>query len=242
MFDGSAKRKIIIREVSFVKKLHDKIMSANLGKRLKRIILAALCVAVLGGGISAGLLWPQINEIVSTGQELRLEESKLEQEDRDGSNEKQDEERLHKEHDEKNQREYDKDHEEWKRLRASISRPSPAAFAAVGITILLLGLSGIAFWLEMTAWLYQKAVLAGMNGSLWALLGIAGNVFALVLFLVIREYIREKCPACGYWQEKGGLCCGRCGEKMHTVCPSCGAKNDIADRFCSFCGKKMDGE
>ena len=39
-----------------MKKLQEKIMAASFGRLLKRWVIAALCVALLGGGISAALL------------------------------------------------------------------------------------------------------------------------------------------------------------------------------------------
>lgn len=37
------------------------------------------------------------------------------------------------------------------------------------------------------AWLYRSAVNAGMNKSLWMILGLAGNVLAVAAFLIVRD-------------------------------------------------------
>ena len=47
-----------------MKKLQEKIMRASFGKLLKRWVIAALCVTLLGGGVSAALLSPQIRRCV----------------------------------------------------------------------------------------------------------------------------------------------------------------------------------
>ena len=41
-----------------MKNLRERIMAANFSKLLKRWIIAALCVALLGGGVSVALLAP----------------------------------------------------------------------------------------------------------------------------------------------------------------------------------------
>lgn len=43
-----------------MKNFRERIMTASFDKLLKRWIIAALCVAFLGGGVSAALLAPQI--------------------------------------------------------------------------------------------------------------------------------------------------------------------------------------
>lgn len=208
-------------------KLGAKIMNARFGKLLKLWIAAALCVALLGGGISAVLLRPQISEAATAVQTLFERRDKWEQE-------------LHDTHEEDDRLE--RRHENRFEIEEFpiISRPSNAALFSVGITGLLTGLLGIAFWLGMAAWLYQAAVRSGMKGLLWGLLGLLGSIFTAVVFLIVRSFIREKCPACGRWQEKDNLFCHNCGEKMQNVCPSCGARSGIGAAYCPSCGERMD--
>lgn len=74
----------------------------------------------------------------------------------------------------------------------------------MGATALLCGLLALAFWLLVAAWLYQAAVLSAMSGPLWGVLGLVGNVFAVVLFVIVRSFLRRKCPACGAKLEDAG--------------------------------------
>ena len=43
------------------------------------------------------------------------------------------------------------------------------------------------YWLLTAAWLYRSAVNAGMNKSLWMILGLVGNLLAVAVFLVVRD-------------------------------------------------------
>ena len=106
------------------------------------------------------------------------------------------------------------------------------------ISSLLCELLAVTFWLLIAAWLYQAAVLSGMNGLLWALLGLGGNVFAVVMFLLIRSFARKKCSSCGRWQKKGSFC-RACGVKLKKTCPTCGTECEADDVFCASCGSSL---
>ena len=43
------------------------------------------------------------------------------------------------------------------------------------------------YWLLTAAWLYRSAVNAGMNKSLWMILGLVGNLLAVAAFLIVRD-------------------------------------------------------
>lgn len=225
-----------------MKNLQEKVMKANFGRSFRRWLIAVLCVALLGGGVSAFLLRPQISEAAAAVQQIQMQESQWEQEYRSDRHDKNDREREDREPDEKHDTEGRKDHDKEDLLLASVSRPSTAAFFSVGVTGLLLGLLGIAFWLGTAAWLYQLAALSDMNGMLWAVLGLCGNLFSAALFLVLRGFIRKKCPACSRWQKKGSDYCSACGQKFCTVCPSCGTGSSRENRYCPSCGAKLSGE
>ena len=55
-------------------KIHERIMRMNTGKHLKQIIIAVLCVLLIGGGLSAVMLRTQIGEVVTTVQKWDDEE------------------------------------------------------------------------------------------------------------------------------------------------------------------------
>lgn len=173
-----------------MKKLQEKIMTASFGRLLKRWIIAALCVALLGGGVSTVLLAPQIRETISVVQTIHQQKDQWEHDNPGGDHDREEGHRNRFEAEDV--------------LRASISRPSAAAVVSMGVTALLCGLLALAFWLLVAAWLYQAAVLSAMSGPLWGVLGLVGNVFAVVLFVIVRSFLRRKCPACGAKLEDAG--------------------------------------
>lgn len=211
-------------------KIREKIMQTNFAKALKRLIIAGVCVAVLGGGASAFLLRTQIGEAVTYVQQE--EKSGNEYDSQKGVGDWHGEDRENRER-------YDKERTD---LENVITRPSTAAKAAIGITGILCFLIGIYFYLLIAAWLYQAAVLAGMHGFLWFLLGLGGNVGAAVLFLLVRSLIRKKCETCGSYQPVKAKHCTKCGAALSVTCPQCGAVCGKDDRFCHNCGKSFKQE
>lgn len=119
-----------------------------------------------------------------------------------------------------------------------ISEPSTAAKVTVSVTCLLGFLSIVSFCVLTAAWLYQAATLSGMNGLLWGVLGLGGNLIVVVVFLIVRSFTRVKCPECGRWQKKARFC-RACGAQMTRGCPDCGAECGMDDVFCASCGRNL---
>lgn len=209
-----------------MKKVQEKIMTASFGRLLKRWIIAALCVALLSGGVSTVLLAPQIRETISVVQTIHQQKDQCEHDNPSGDHDREEGHRNRFEAEDV--------------LRASISRPSTAAVVSMGVTALLCGLLALAFWLLVAAWLYQAAVLSAMGGPLWGVLGLVGNVFAVVLFVIVRSFLRRKCPACGRWQNREAAYCSTCGSTMGRKCPDCGTNCPTDTRFCSACGARLE--
>lgn len=208
-----------------MKNLREKIMAASFGKLLKGWIIAMLCAVLLGGGMSAALLAPQIGETITAVQTMRQQKDQWERDfPRDGHYRREKHRKRFKAGDV---------------LRAGVTRPSAAAVASLVVTALLGGLLVLALWLLAAAWLYQAAELSGMSGPLWGALGLCGNVFAAALFTIVRSFLRKKCPACGKWQDKKAAYCVACGNVLSRSCPECGAGCPADDRFCSACGVKL---
>jgi hypothetical protein len=118
------------------------------------------------------------------------------------------------------------------------TQPSTGAMIVLGTYLTLLTLLFIAYWLLITAWLYQAATKASMNGLLWALLGFFFNLYAVIAFLVIRSFIRQSCYSCGARQKPATYCIA-CGTAMKHQCSECGELTDPKDSFCSKCGKAL---
>lgn len=201
-------------------------MTASFGRLLKRWIIAALCVALLGGGISTVLLAPQIRETISVVQTIHQQKDQWKHDD-PGDN--HDREEGHRDR-------FDAEDV----FRAGVTRPSAVAVVSMSVTALLCGLLALAFWLLVAAWLYQAAALSAMSGSLWGVLGPLGNVFAVVFFVIVRSFLGRRCPACGRWQNREATYCSACGNAMGRKCPDCGAGCPTDARFCSACGARLE--
>lgn len=118
-----------------MKKLNEKIMHWNFKRLWIRFLVISLCAALVGGGVSAVLMRPQLSEAVNA---LRQEEQ-----EQDG----QDDEARRGERGEGRRR--------FERL--AISEPSRAAKAAVGLTAAAALVLGVAYWLLTAAWVYRLA-------------------------------------------------------------------------------------
>lgn len=196
--------------------MKEKILQTNFVRLLKRLLLLALCVGLLGGGSSAFLLRTQIGEAVSYVQDTHFWD--------EGAGE---------------DRNTEPHRGEWLEPEAVVTPPSVPAIAAVSITGLLCALLALAFWLLVALWLYQAAILAKMNGSLWLLLGLVGSVGTVFLFILVRSLTRKKCDACGEYQPAKAQYCAKCGAALFVKCPVCGTAHKKVDLFCQSCGSPL---
>lgn len=80
---------------------------------------------------------------------------------------------------------YDAHHDEaWK---SQITPLTAMNYVIIGAVIMLMGIWVIPYWLTVVAWLYKSAAVAGMNLSLWAILGTFLNIFAVLAFWIVRD-------------------------------------------------------
>ncbi len=190
----------------------EKIRAANYARIFKWWLILGICVGLLGGGLSALLLRPQIQEAIAAEQT------------REGTPETA---RIEGEH-----------HGEHRQEALAISEPSAAAKVSLGFTAAAAVLFAGCYWLFFAGWLFQQAERSHMHGLLWGLLALGGNVFAAVLFFLVRSFSRRRCAGCGAWQRRGSFC-RSCGRKLILVCPGCGGKCTAGDHYCSSCGAAL---
>lgn len=207
-------------------KITSKILNINFPKKLKQLIVAALCVALLGGGLSAFLLREQIGEVVTSVQTWHENEDSYHTETDNTAADHRDalKEQRHKDDILENMH---------------ITEASTAAKVTVGITGALCVLAAAIYWLLIAAWLYKSAVMSGMNGLLWFLLGLCGNLFAAVFFSLVRSFLRKKCSSCGHYSSKTAKYCMECGAALIEQCTKCGEPVCANDKFCPSCGNHM---
>jgi ABC-type transport system involved in multi-copper enzyme maturation permease subunit len=103
-------------------------------------------------------------------------------------------------------------------------------------------------WLAVIVWVYRDAERRGMNGVLWALLVLIGNLIGLLIYLIVRNDEASKpkqtietrpCPNCQKYAAETFSFCPHCGAKMEYVCSSCGESADRTWKVCPHCGDKL---
>lgn len=219
------------------------------------LVVLAIAAAIAGGVILHS--YEGEDDAVTDAQSQSLQSEQEEQDEHSGNHEHQDENKdTHQnedasdhEHQDENDGEYDhrdergnqnagdsghehQDEHDDDRHFAAMTTTSKIALVCIGA---VLGTVGIVVRLFLAAWLYQAAELAGMNGMLWALLGLVGFVITALVFLIVRSF-RHRCPVCGRRQEKAEFC-RFCGAPMQQKCIACGLSIPDHSAFCPHCGK-----
>lgn len=223
-------------------KIHEKIMRADFAKSLRRLIILAVCVILLGGGISTAMLAPRIREAASGIRQREQDEREYrEAGERDGEKYREDSEGDgDSDYREGKERERGEEHDFLENM--TITTPTASAVITLGITALCCFLLLFLYWLLVAAWLYQAAVCSGMNGLVWFAVGIAGNVFGAIAFLLVRSFIRVRCPSCGAFLPVEARYCTKCGAAMYEKCTNCGEGCAVGDTFCYTCGKPLHAD
>lgn len=196
-----------------------RMLEYSFGKAAKSwlllLVVLAIAAAIAGGVILHS--YEGEDDAVTDAQSQSLQSEQEEQDEHSGDHE--------------HQGEYQDEHDDDRHF-AAMTTTSKIALVCIGA---VLGIAGIVVWLFLAAWLYQAAELAGMNGMLWALLGLVGFVITALVFLLVRSF-RHRCPVCGRRQEKTEFC-RFCGAPMQQKCIACGLSIPDHSAFCPHCGK-----
>ncbi len=144
--------------------MHEKVMREDYAKAYKLVILLAVVLAVLSAILIPLSLSQQIREAAALEQTYG-------EDHHDGEHDGHDSE------------------DAWKSQITPLTTGHFVLFGAAG----LLWLALLAwYWLLTAAWLYRSAVNAGMNKSLWMILGMVGNLLAVAAFLIVRDAPQRK--------------------------------------------------
>lgn len=82
-------------------------------------------------------------------------------------------------------------HDDWETHITPLTTGHFVLFGSLAVLWLALG---AVYWLLVIAWLYKNAVCAGMNKSLWPILGLFCNLFAVFAFLIVRDQPKRYKP------------------------------------------------
>ena len=103
-------------------------------------------------------------------------------------------------------------------------------FAAVAMFVYILVLGYIA----------ADAKRRGMRVVLWVLLAIfIPNAIGVVLYFILRESPKNRCPKCGTGVPSGSVYCPGCGTALMSLCPQCGRAVEPGWSHCTQCGSNL---
>ena len=145
--------------------MKDHVMNLDYTKTFKRIALLFIILAVVTAVAIPLSLSRQISDAAALKQQYAL----AEQAAADGTDNKD--------------REHDREHA-WKSQITPLNAVNYAIIGGLGVLWAVLALY---YWLAVVAWLYKSAVNEGMNKSLWPILGLFLNLFAVMAFCIVRD-------------------------------------------------------
>jgi hypothetical protein len=121
----------------------------------------------------------------------------------------------------------------------------PWYFGEFPSTILSLVL--LILWIMVIVWVYRDSERRGMNGVLWALLVLIGNLIGLLIYLIVRSDNlaptapkSRRCPDCGRPVSPEHQFCSHCGKKIEKTCPECSHPVEAGWKACPHCGCKLE--
>lgn len=112
----------------------------------------------------------------------------------------------------------------------------------------LMSLVLLIIWIAVIVWVYRDAEKRGMNGILWALLVLIGNLIGLIIYLIVRsDSSREppaksklrSCPECKQTVGPNYAFCPHCGSSIQNICPGCKKPTEKDWKVCPLCGEKL---
>ena len=143
------------------------VMTMNYAKSFKRIVILFVILAVVTAVAIPQSLSQQISDAAMLKQQYAAMENTADR--ADGEHHHED--------------------DAWK---SQITPLSAVNYAINGGLSVLWGVLALSYWLTVVAWLYKSAVNEGMNKSLWPILGIFFNVFAVMAFCIVRDQPKKK--------------------------------------------------
>ena len=95
-------------------------------------------------------------------------------------------------------------------------------------------------WILLIGYVNGDARRRGMRHVMWTLLAIfIPNAIGIILYFIVRERPRQKCPRCGKTVRGGFAFCPACGAEVSQSCPHCRGAIEPGWSHCPSCGKGL---
>lgn len=156
--------------------MKDLAMKLNYSKTFKRILVLFILLAV----VTAVAIPLSLSQQISDAAALKQQYALAEQTTADGTDNADGSERGDGHG---KDCEHDREHA-WKSQITPLNAVNYAIIGGLGVLWAVLALY---YWLAVVAWLYKSAVNEGMNKSLWPILGLFLNLFAVMAFCIVRD-------------------------------------------------------
>lgn len=139
-------------------------------------------------------------------------------------------------------------------LRSGIHAVHIRPFTLRWTSLSLFSFALLVLWIVVIVWVYRDAERRGMNGVLWALLVLIGNLIGLLIYLIVRtdsvpappvqrsSPATTLCPSCQKSVNADFAFCPHCGTQLHRACPECGKSVEPEWKACPLCGANLEAE
>jgi len=120
---------------------------------------------------------------------------------------------------------------------------APGALPRLPLMLLPLFILVPAYIIIVGRLVYMDAAKRGLDPWLWATVAVfVPNLIGVVIYLIVRQSVKNACLNCGKKIEKDFKICPYCGQKQEMVCKNC-AKAVARDwSVCPFCAHPLPGE
>ena len=159
--------------------MKDHVMNLDYTKTFKRIALLFIILAVVTAVAIPLSLSRQISDAAALKQQYAL----AEQAAADGTDNADNADGSERGDGHDRDREHDREHA-WESQITPLNAVNYAIIGGLGVLWAVLALY---YWLAVVAWLYKSAVNESMNKSLWPILGLFLNLFAVMAFCIVRD-------------------------------------------------------
>ena len=164
------------------------IMTKNYAKTFKLIAIFFVVLAVITAVAIPLSLSQQISDAAALEQQQTADAISSATPTVPGESSQQSREDGHKgDHEDDHDGDHDGDHDDEEFWKSKITPLTAANYIIIGAAIVLWSVLILVYWLNVVAWLYKSAVNEKMNKSLWPILGLFFNLFAVAAFCIVRD-------------------------------------------------------